>query len=865
MTAFLCKANQIESELSKAEPELGKAQPQLVSPFWYGIIVSARYSLYRLKSGRILKGTMMGTEQNMNVLLPRYSSVRDVILKYSSPLCLNTGARFRVCNVCGGRLDFTLSKEHVHHLKKHTKSWQSYKKKVGEFLKDALENDTKPKENKQAIIESESESSSSDSEDFFNCKNVIGTLGNPVRPPPWTVFERKQLSKFTYDKNPIKDFREFSDIHVVSYCNFNKYQQINKLINKESSIQLDAGKMFDPNSTTVNRIARMLCEKQCYYNPNACFYDDEHTFDFRDLMKKEVHDNLNPNFENILNEQSGQNVVLKYDDKNWPEIGLLCEEIGFTTNLIYNKKGYLDLNYDLFCNQLWDYETPLFALEQKKVLDIILALLIAASRVHESKRDSIEKMYAQNVPGLNKPVLALMLHGPGIHGFSNPTSENCDTNLRSYNEHKKCKNYTQEDYWKFKHSEEISAEETECVNELSKCGPATLLNPAIVYPCIKGHWHACECVSCSLLRRISCNNHKVHMQHNIKKCLIKEAVDCGDHQIDHPENVKKDDIVMMKNLFYHNRELTNFTNEKVTFAGKKSKCKKCRENVKDHFENHNVFHVHCDLCVHESKSSVEPDFWEKVCKICGKKYETERLKDIHFFSQHKLDKEQCDYCGKQFNTKFTFQRHLVEQHQVHQQANNGHYDGTKEDEELKYACKICTREFKYKRNIYAHMHEVHYRQFTCQCSICGKELSKQSNLKRHLQEQHDIYDMNRELPREISKSFICLKCGTKFLRKSNLLEHVKIHDEKRTRYKCSHCEDTFSVLRNLRRHERIHSSEWKVNANICHFCNAEFVSKWNLKQHLTTHERQVQEFKCKKCGKTFHAKRTLTRHLLIHH
>ena len=77
-----------------------------------------------------------------------------------------------------------------------------------------------------------------------------------------------------------------------------------------------------------------------------------------------------------------------------------------------------DLNYDLFCRQLWDHKTPLFVLEEKKVFVVILPLLIAASRMYESKRDITENVYAQNVNGINKPVMALKHHGPEIQRFA---------------------------------------------------------------------------------------------------------------------------------------------------------------------------------------------------------------------------------------------------------------------------------------------------------------------------------------------------------------------------------------------------------------------------------------------------------------
>ena len=124
--------------------------------------------------------------------------------------------------------------------------------------------------------------------------------------------------------------------------------------------------------------------------------------------------------------------MLTYDENNHPETFKLCEKIGFTTRLQYNKNGYLDLNYDLFCRQLWDNETPLFVLEEKKILDVILALLIAASRMYEYKRDIIENVYSQNASGINRPIMALMHHGPGIQGFTNHGYEQCDIEKDEY-------------------------------------------------------------------------------------------------------------------------------------------------------------------------------------------------------------------------------------------------------------------------------------------------------------------------------------------------------------------------------------------------------------------------------------------------
>ena len=197
------------------------------------------------------------------------------------------------------------------------------------------------------------------------------------------------------------------------------------------------------------------------------------------------------------------------------------------------------------------------------------------------------------------------------------------------------------------------------------CGPASLLNQSVVYPCNMGHWHECECRSCSLLRNVNCKNHKLHMQHNIKKCMIKELTDCDEHYIDHPENVKDDDFVIETNILFHNGELLNsgrnYRNKKSTFAGIKRKCDNCRRKIRDHFKNHLVIHVHCDLCVHESKSSEILGFWETVCKICGKKFESKGRKEAHMFI-HQGTEQHCEYCGLVFEHSSIYQRHLKEQH-----------------------------------------------------------------------------------------------------------------------------------------------------------------------------------------------------------
>ena len=101
--------------------------------------------------------------------------------------------------------------------------------------------------------------------------------------------------------------------------------------------------------------------------------------------------------------------------------------------------------------------------------------------------------------------------------------------------------------------------------------------------------------------------------------------------------------------------------------------------------------------------------------------------------------------------------------------------------------------------------------------------------------------------REEKQLFTCDVCEKAFNRKSSLMIHIKCHDENRTQYKCSKCEETFLYVKNLKRHEK----EQHSMGHRCIYCNVEFVSKRNLKQHLEIHEEQKKEFKCSVCGKDF--------------
>ena len=216
----------------------------------------------------------------------------------------------------------------------------------------------------------------------------------------------------------------------------------------------------------------------------------------------------------------------------------------------------------------------------------------------------------------------------------------------------------------------------------------------------------------------------------------------------------------------------------VILAGLKHTCRCCRRNTEDHFKNHLTVHPQCELCLFEVKKLNDANFWGKVCSICGKKFESERLKLVHI-KKHDVQREICELCDETFCSKFNFRRHLVEHHNVFLHANNGPYDGTEDDEHYKFTCNYCQKDFKYERNVVSHIEKVHFGKDECECNICGAKLTRKYNLKTHLAEQHGVVNVGLALNRESLKVYMCSLCDKKFHRRYHLTDHQKVHNEKK--------------------------------------------------------------------------------------
>ena len=584
----------------------------------------------------------------------------------------------------------------------------------------------------------------------------------------------------------------------------------------------------------------MLCKNKCYYFPNKCLL--KHGYDFKNLLKKSLHEKFDPKFSNLFAKDTTKVAMLERETNGRPKMIKLAEDIGFTTDLEYNKEGFLNVDVSVFREELWNSERPCYIKEEKKVLDAIYGLLISSSAEQDEQVSIATKVYSQKLQGINAPILKTMCFGPDFQFHGYPKEDNvCDMTkdepkpstkaLRDV-EHTKCSYFKREYHWKYMHygSDDDNTMKCRENEDLLLEGPASTKEAFIVYPCNLRHcWRCCKCSFCHYTRILNCKNHGEHMTYNVKDCSIQQKAQCQEHWLDHPNNFNKDeDIEIEKNVLFHNGEVKrdgrNYHFKTTKYAGLKVFCYKCRKNTKEHLGEHLSPHMQCKHCLYEMRTMEDISFWNRVCEICGKIFDNGVLM-IEHKNRHDVIVPICELCNGNFSTNFNLHRHMVEQHNYFQ----------KEDDQLKYSekennfsCVFCDKSFKYKRNLDAHTQAHHTQVSEYECKICDKKFTASSSLKRHSSEQHKISEFGESIYPEEAKVYNCKVCDVSFYRKDHLKSHAMIHTN-RNKLTCIQCGKQFTSKSIMTRHQQIHKdNEDTLQCDICH---KKFMTKGLLGRH----------------------------------
>ena len=153
-----------------------------------------------------------------------------------------------------------------------------------------------------------------------------------------------------------------------------------------------------------------------------------------------------------------------------------------------------------------------------------------------------------------------------------------------------------------------------------------------------------------------------------------------------------------------------------------------------------------------------------------------------------------------------------------------------------------SEDYKYERNVVAHILTVHSSQDACECKLCGKKITRMNNLKRHLAEQHGMLNFKLSLDRENLIQHSCSICEKVFKRRYNLEIHKQVHLDQKPVYECDLCDATFLYRKTLKKHvSRDHGDQPELECSVCY---SKFNCIWNLNRHFKTHTRSKEVFSC---------------------
>ncbi|KNC29754.1 hypothetical protein FF38_05205 [Lucilia cuprina] len=253
-------------------------------------------------------------------------------------------------------------------------------------------------------------------------------------------------------------------------------------------------------------------------------------------------------------------------------------------------------------------------------------------------------------------------------------------------------------------------------------------------------------------------------------------------------------------------------------------------------EEHNVLHY-----------PVIDDSKPFVCQQCGLAFSREKAMLAHTKTHRNDSPFECPQC----NELFWDQNSLQDHQKTHQfEESNSEYDPNEGEDETQ-------TESESEQQLYGEFY----------CSECGMSFHRQDLLKRHAKSHptgnaaNISQSTNNGLESSSRDQHCCNTCGETFAEALDLLAHAEIH-ARYPPFKCVLCGESFFEETTIKKHlQSQHPNE--ITENSCILCGKECRDRKALMKHAWDHSREKCH-SCSKCGKNFHNKARLKRHMASH-
>ncbi|KAG7204032.1 hypothetical protein KM043_001891 [Ampulex compressa] len=280
-----------------------------------------------------------------------------------------------------------------------------------------------------------------------------------------------------------------------------------------------------------------------------------------------------------------------------------------------------------------------------------------------------------------------------------------------------------------------------------------------------------------------------------------------------------------------------------------------------------------------------------VCQFCGVGFAREKALASHARVHGGDSPFECTSCGDMFWDVNSLREHVRVKHGGAVQSDAEEYDNdtnyTGDERFREFYCSTCGVPF-HRLDLLKRHQKIHVKQDTDTvegssqhhvCNVCGEwfeealallahaELHARSPSRRCLlcgekcRDDAEVAEHVRQNHAEDAPPNTCTLCGKTCKDKRSLLKHSWVHNVDKT-FGCTKCGKCFHSKARLRRHMVSHRN--KIVA--CDECGEEFPDGRALVSHRHSHAKELggRSFPCRECGKTFGSRSSQQIHIRIH-